>query len=233
MNVEEDLEIVGRLDQQQHPARPILDVVAVLAGKAVEGDAVAPVEHAGDARRDLLGNREADGALDAHLVEAPIVDAGVAVGLAARLAGNEIDRAARGVAAIERALRAFQHLDALGVEELEELAGRRSEIDVVDIDADGAGDVGVEVVDADAADEDVRVHRTERGLDIQARRLQRQILHVFDAEPLDGLAGKGGDGHRRRLQVFALALRSDDDALEKAVFVGIGAGRLRILRVGG
>jgi hypothetical protein len=53
-----------------------------------------------------------------------------------RLVGADVDRAGGGVLAVERALRAAQHLDLLDVEEVEHCRGGPREIDIVHVDAD-------------------------------------------------------------------------------------------------
>ena len=70
-------------------------------------------------------------------------------------AGDELDRAADGVLAVERALRAAQDFDPLDVEQVELVAADARQIDVVDIDADGRVERLQRVRLADAADEDV------------------------------------------------------------------------------
>ena len=55
------------------------------------------------------------------------------------LGGDDVDGARRRVAAVERALRAFQHLDAFKVVDVEAHHRERAQEDFVDVDA-GASD---------------------------------------------------------------------------------------------
>jgi hypothetical protein len=64
-----------------------------------------------------------------------------------------LDRAADRVAAVERALRAAQHLDPLDVVDFEHRRLGSVQVDVVEIEADARLEAGDRVLLADAADE--------------------------------------------------------------------------------
>src|SRR5690606_26538523 len=81
-------------------------------------------QRAGDRRLGLLE------------AEAPDSDLGAALEGEGRLVGRDVDRARRGVLAVERALRTAQDLDLGHVEEVEHRRGDAGVVDVVDIDAD-------------------------------------------------------------------------------------------------
>src|SRR5204863_4363304 len=93
---------------------------------------------------------------------------------------EQLERAADRVASSESALRAAQNFDAVEVEEIEQVAGDRRVVDVVDIDADARLDGGVEVRLPDAAD--VRDERaTERrvcGPQRDVRRLRGDLEKI-------------------------------------------------------
>ena len=72
--------------------------------------------------------------------------------LRARRVRHDVDRAADGVTAEERALRALQDLDAIHVEQVLVRADGAREIHAVEIHADAGVEVEREVVLADAAD---------------------------------------------------------------------------------
>ena len=72
-------------------------------------------------------------------------------------AGHIFDRAADRVAAVKRALRTAQHLDALDVVDVEHRRLRAVEVDVVEIEADALLETRDRVLLANAADEGVRV----------------------------------------------------------------------------
>ena len=133
--------------------------------------------------------------------------------------GDQADRAADRVAALERALRAAQDLDPLEVEQVEVRAGQRRIIDVVDIDADAGLEGRVEVELADAADR--RADRgTERGA-LLAQHDVRGLVGDLDeavlAARLEQLAGNGGDRQRRVLQPLLAELGGDEDFLLAAL----------------
>ena len=68
-------------------------------------------------------------------------------------AGHIFDRAADGVAAVKRALRAAQDFDPIDVVDVEHRRLRAVEVDVVEIDADAVFEAGDRILLADAADE--------------------------------------------------------------------------------
>ena len=98
--------------------------------------AVLVLEHARDAREQVVGQLEVDAGAQADAVAAAVGGFDEAVARARRLLGEHLDRAAFGVAARQRALRAAQDLDAVEVEQVEHRAGQLRIVDVVDVDAD-------------------------------------------------------------------------------------------------
>ena len=138
-----------------------------------------------------------------------------------------LTRAAFGVAAEQRALRAAQHFDPLDVEQRGVEALLAAEIDAVDIDADALvarGLVGVERHDAADADGQRRLARFE-GRDAQAR--DRAVGEIEQALGRGGRssAWRVGDADRdRRLLEVGFALgRGDDDRAEALVLRRLGA----------
>ena len=65
---------------------------------------------------------------------------------------EQLDGAADGVASRQRALRAAQDFDAIEIEQIEQRAGQRGQVDVVDVQADARFQREVEIGLADAAD---------------------------------------------------------------------------------
>ena len=108
-------------------------------------------------------------------------------------------------------MRSAQDFDAFEVEELAHLRERRADIDTVGVDRDGAGGVGVEVVEADAADEDFRVRSVVVCLDLKTGREGIEIQHVGDAEVLQLFAADSGDRDRDFLQILRALVGGDDD----------------------
>lgn len=109
-----------------------------------------------------------------------------------RREGVDVHHAAHGVAAVERALRAAQHLDAFDVRQVEVVVVLREVGDVVHVEAHDR------LVDActQAAHVDRRGHaRTVVG-DVEIGNELRELLDGGDAAPLDRLAShdRGRDG---------------------------------------
>src|SRR6478672_4357592 len=77
--------------------------------------------------------RSADSRVGAELVEVPGGEPGGYLQVIRRRPGNQVDRAADGVATIQRALRAAQYLHAVEIEKLQELHCRASEVDAVEV----------------------------------------------------------------------------------------------------
>ena len=126
--------------------------------------------------------------------------------------GNEVDGAARGVTAVQRALRAAQNLDPLHVEKL----------DGIEVGADGnlvhvRGHAGLSRAadhqPPDAADAEARIAEVG-GREADARRIQLQVGRVDDLPVLQHAASQGGhrDGHV--LDALRRALCGDDDFLD-------------------
>ena len=124
---------------------------------------------AGDSKSELVaGDRAAIGRIELHRAEVACLDGGIAFRRESRAFGDDVDGAAGGVAAIECALRAPENFHAVKVKEGGELGKRGADIDAIGIEADAAGRGGVEVVEAGAADEDLRVCGGIGGGDAQA-----------------------------------------------------------------
>ena len=129
---------------------------------------------------------------------------------------EQLDGAADGVAARQRALRTAQDFDALEVEQVEQRAGQRGQVDVVDVQADARFQREVEVGLADAADVGdeagavgLRLRREE-----DVGRLRGDFVDAGLAARLEHVAGDRGDGERRFLQILAAELRGHDDFFE-------------------
>ena len=163
-------------------------------------------------------------------VAAAIADLDEAAAVGVRPPGDQADRAADRVAALERALRAAQDLDPLEIEQVEIGAGQRRIIDVVDIDAD-AGLVGrAEIELADAADRGA--DRGAEGGALLAQGHVRGLVGDLDeavlAALLEQLGRNRGDRERRILQPLRAELGGDDHFLFGLAAGGL-VGRCRIV----
>ena len=141
----------------------------------------------------------------------------VAVELVGGPLADEVHEPAGRVAAEQRALRPAQHLDALQVEELEAQATGRRAIDVVDVHRDRVL-VGIgEVVQADAAQEEVDDARFGvRRRVVEPGRHRHDVGAVGEAELADLLVAERGDRDADVLHALLALLRGDDDLLETA-----------------
>ncbi len=149
-----------------------------------------------------------------------------------RLAGDDVDCAAGGVAAIERARRTLDHFDAFDIDEIVHESSEHARHVV-----DEGGDAGIGADEdrvADAADEHLVVARRVRRH--EARRRQLQIAHLADARIVQLVAAHRGDRQRHVEHALCLALGSNDDFLDAAVvrFPGaiLGEGRCGDCRQG-
>ena len=156
--------------------------------------------------------------------------ANFAVGLFGRALGDHVDRAADGVAAVERALRAAEHFDP--VDEQRRAAGfnGRGGVDAVRIGSD-AGVGGLHVGQAaDAAQADA-VQLARIG---QAGREVGHVLDGVDTQEVALLGGVGRNGDRDVMQALAPLFGGDDQFLDGAPRAdGRRCGRGAGLRAGG
>ncbi len=156
------------------------------------------------------------------------------------LVGDVADRAGLGTAAEQRALRAFEHFDALEVGGIDvEVARRELQRLVVEIQRDvgevadrrarlAAGEPGAETADEDRALARAVVPEGDVG------RVLDQVVERRDVELRQRLAGEGLDRQRHLLDAFVAALRGDGDLADAEVgrigrggSVGRGRGRNR------
>ena len=129
--------------------------------------------------------------------------------LVGRALGDHVDRAADGVAAVQRALRAAQDLGALDEQRRRRSVGHRGREDAVRVQRDGW--IGADCVGqtAEAADRETIVVAIG-----DARREAREIFHRVDAEQSARLARVRGHGDRYVLNVDCALFRGDDHFFE-------------------
>ncbi len=133
--------------------------------------------------------------------------------------GDDVDHAGRGVLTEQRALRTFQHLDALQLAEVAEAHAVARSINAVDDHTHRRFQAGVVAHRADASDTSggdrlVRGRRHQ-----QAGREDGEIFDVLDAGVLQQLLGHRGHHDRHVLQALFSLLRSDDDRIDGACFL--------------
>ena len=202
-------DVLWKVADGQARCRAVL-VADLFAIEGVAAEAVAVQLGSGQARAPgavLVG--QVEGGLDVALLV--ITDAHFrrgAVFLRQRTR-NVFDGAADGVLAVQSALRAAQHFDALHVENVEQRALRTGHVDVVKINAHARIHAPDGIGLAHAANEGrQRGVRAARGVHGQVRHALLQVGQVLDIRPFQGLGGKRRDGQRHVLQpLFAAAGR--------------------------
>ena len=141
--------------------------------------------------------------------------------------GNELDRPADRVAAIERALRTAQNLDPLDIENIQDRPLRPGDIDIVDIETDPRLEPPQRILLADAADESCqRGIRRPRDLKRQIGRVALERRDVRRAGQIErfGALYRHRDGYID--QAFLAASGRDDDGIDGALTF---AGRRALL----
>ncbi|MNS56350.1 hypothetical protein D3C72_892060 [compost metagenome] len=189
-------------------AQLLAGVAMVLPGAALFGDGGQAAQQVGS---DLARNI----ALDLVAVVAAVfgVEAGLEVGR--RGVGDDVDGAAGGVAAIEGALRAAQHLHAGDVEQ-GALCGHRIGVgDFIDIDADGRGVVRGVFARADAANAELGLAAAELAVDLH---IGDGVLQVVDDRDAFFVQLLPADDAQRDAHVLAglfTTLGCDDDVVDR------------------
>ncbi len=206
-----------------------LGVVVLLAGVVVLAVAVATVDGCAGADRQRVAHGQHAGREEVVLRIRAERELRVEARLVAERLGHVLDGAADRVAAVQRALRAAQHFEALDVVDVEHGALRPRHVHVVDVEADAGLEAPERVLLADAADEgDQRGIGAARDLQGEVRRGLLQPRDVRRAGVLDAVGGECGKRDRHVLQRFLATAGSDRDLLETG-----GLGGRRILREDG
>ena len=212
-------EIVVRLPAGGQAGRVEIPVV-LLGVQEVVGD--RPVALLVVARRaDGEGVAEGNVHEAVQLRRIVVADVGRQTGFVAvlRLVREHVDRAAGGVTAVQRALRAAQDFDALNVKEVRRAEVVRDQRNVVLVNADtGVGARGARALGADAADLEV-VPAEVRVCEVDVRDGLQKVFAASDLLGLQGVRRKGRDGDRHVLNGFFAALSRHDQGLDDAGFI--------------
>jgi hypothetical protein len=157
----------------------------------------------------IAHQRTADARVGAECVEVTADDGRRGFHRARRPLRNQIERAAHGIAAVERPLGAAQDLDPFEVDEIVEHHHRTCEIDAVEVDGRARVGTGEHHVRPDAANGELSQitvlgegHRWSPACELG------NSVRV-DAPEL--FAGDHADGERRRLDVALAGLRGRDE----------------------
>ncbi len=216
---QQDRNVVRDLELQPGANRPVLvgaDLLVVIDG--VGEVAVALAQLAFDIERDPVAEAEGGVTLVGLGVEPAIAGLDLGRGRGAGIGGRHQDRAARGVAAKQRALRALQDLNALDVGQVKGGRFRVGDKEAIHIDADiraaaRGGDGG-----ADAADG--RLGEAARAVETQGGRQARNVRQLDHVRGFQLRGADRGDRDRNVTGPFVAALGRDDDFGHRALRVG-------------
>ncbi len=151
-----------------------------------------------------LRDRHVDGQRCVAAVVVADIELDACAELVGRQARGHVDRAAVGVAAEQRALRAAQDLDALHLGEIHLLEAEAVLPDAVDVQADAG----------QAANVELRLGTARAGIQHDVRHHDAEVAAVGDAAELELLRREGRHRERRALQVGFTARGRDDDFFE-------------------
>ena len=211
--------------QQLAAKQPAIAVIDPVARGDVLQEAVASHVDAVDPRRDRVGDRTGDTAVDAAKVV--IADGRFAISFSGelRLGGDDVNQARRGVAAEQGALRPAQHLDPIDRPKLGQAGADAAAINTVDKHGDGAFQPGVVADRADAANSSAAGARFGRGRrNEQGRADLVETAKIDRAGIPDGVPGHRRHGKRNVAQRFGTAGGGDDDGAFVIGFSGLRRG---------
>src|SRR6187402_252856 len=180
MATKRDAQPVAALKEERAAEKGSVDLSLIIAAAAVDlRPAPLPDNLRGEAAsQGVADDGSAECAFEIGVIVATIIGLDIAAGLECGLAGDEVDRASRGVASVERALWAFQYLDALLIEHLEREQRRGRSVDAIDIHTRRLRRAFVEIVGAHAAQRDFGIAiLAERQMHGQRRRIESKVAY--------------------------------------------------------
>ncbi len=173
---------------------------------------------AGQARLPGFAYRTADSALDFLAAEAAKTRAHVALQFLGGHSREDVDSAARGVAPVKCALRAFEHFYPFDIQELRQPHLRPAQINPVHVDGNAWIDSDAEGIGADPAH--VNLCFAAGAAERHARHLNVQVHHVVHGKLLQGVTGNGSDCDRHILKACLPLFSSHNDFLKHLRFLG-------------
>ena len=180
---------------------------------------------------EVVGERARHRAVHDDLVEAAVRQVGVGLECVGGLARDELDGAAGGIPAEQRALRAAQRLDAREVEHREAREVDRARVAVVLVDRDRRFLLVAVVVLRDAADVEHDL-RARVGIHLEARHRPHDVRRVGDVEVRERLFAERRHRDADVLQLLLAPLGRDDDLVEAREVVRLRGRRRRFGLVG-
>ncbi len=230
---QDEADTVGRLEQQGSAHAIFADAGKIgLPRQLVLEPAIRTRDGDRNARRESIAQRHVECAVQLHPVVIAIAEVEIALGLAEPWrAADQIDRAAGGVLAVKRALRAAQHLDALKVEHRDAQEREIALVDLVIIGCDRACLVQAVVGHGNAAQREDRCVVADGRGELEVGDLADEFVSLGNALFLERIARNGRDRDRDVLKAFGPLLRGHDD-IGAHLFRG-GLCRRSLLRDGG
>ena len=227
------VEALARPPGEADPLRPVVAIVELLAGDDIGREAVALLALAGDAQHQFIGNdRDVEHPFIDLVAVIAVLHRGVAVIVAGRPVRLEQHGTTGRVAAEQRALRPFQHLDIGQVEIAPRPAaiiGRERHLAEIGGDVVFQAFIGGTAV-GQAADRVAFL--VAAGLVGGQRRHQAgQVLAVLDTVLFDRGAADRADRDRHLLDVFLMTPRRNGDLFDLRRRPGLRC-RCRVLRRG-
>ena len=192
----------------------------VLAGHIVDEESLQlPLASHREAARQGIGERPVHVGLGAEQLPLATGERHSRVELGRRFVGDEVHGSGCGVAPVQRALWALQHLDPLEVHHLEAELRVVYEVDLVEVYAHRLGAVGREVVQAYAAQREDRRRVADRVLGGKVRGHRRKLQRLHEPRVTQFPAAEGVDGDWHFLQILFALLCSHDDLGERLLTV--------------
>ena len=218
-----DREITGRFEQQLAAHEPAVAVIIVGIIHDIVEEAVPLVEDAVEPKGEhVLYDRARDGAGDADVVVVAVGALDIAAEIIVRHLRVDVDRAGRGIAARQRALRATQHFDPVDFADVVETRAGTAAIDAVDEYRNRAFQAGIVADGADAADARGGIGLAAGGRNLQRRCELRDAANVGCARVLQRRLADGRYGDRHVGEPLRATGRGYDNIPGAKL---IGAGR--------
>jgi len=204
-----DAEVIRGLDDDAARNARLAIAVERASVEIVLDRAVAVAVRNGYAgKHDIGDDRATDGAEHAPCVARAVTQFRFALERVRRAFRRDVDRAGDRALAVERALRAFQHLQPFDIAQVHREGISIRQDHAIHRKRNGGCLIAV---GAEATDRDVVRCRVLIVCDVDVRRHGEEIVDAFEAAFLDHTCGEGRDGIGNLLQVLlALARRYDD-----------------------
>ena len=175
-------------------------------------------------RQDVARDRHVGSQIDVVAVVGADGHAAIDRRFLSRRVGDDIDRAADGVASEERALRTLQDFNAIHIQQALVCTDGARQIHAVEVDTDARVQIEGEVVLADAANRRGQ-YRTVAGkrraaVQVHVRRQVRQRMYIGQAFAAQCFGGKSRDGDRDVLDILGALLGGNDDFFQLLVREG-------------